>query len=490
MTQKNILFILTDQQRADSLGAVSGRAGTPSLDALAQEGTLFADATTTSPVCIPARFSLMSGLYPHNLGVQANRTVTYPPWLDTWVARLRAGGYRTSMFGKHHLRPEGGDVRKHTALLGRYGFDDIDEVVGPRSLRVTTTNLTSLWEEKGLWEVYRKDLTDRLEHQPYVARPSPVGEDLYYDTYVGTTAARYLRDYDRSEPWFCYVGFPGPHEPWDAPRPWADMYQSADMPRPAPMPRALAPGRAVGELDRRLEARPDVTDAEILALRANYAGSVSLIDHLVGDLLQVVRERGEWERTIVVFTSDHGEMNGDAGLFYKSVFLDGAVRVPLIVRDPDIRQVATVSAPVELMDVGATILDLAGLAEEGRFRLSRSLAGLLSDPSGPPPRDGVLSEFKGEVMLTTAEWRLALNAQGEPYLLFERSNGETDNVVGVEGYESVQRDLERQLLRRLVATSSLDPNFGAGSAQLDGRSWLRRSMARGSNRLRGLLSRS
>lgn len=456
----NILFIITDQQRADSLGVINGWSTTPHLDALAGEGTLFTNCFTNSPVCIPSRFSLLSGLYPHNLGVQKNQTVFYPAWLETWFGRLHQGGYRTSMFGKLHLHPHQGDLRKRVGLVHAYGFDDVDEVGGPRAMRACSTNLTDIWERRGVRDAYSKDVAERLRDEPWVVRPSPVGVDLYYDTYVGRTAAGYLQEYQRPEPWCCYVGFPGPHEPWDTPGPWADAYAPSDMPVAAAPPRSAAE-RPEGELDARLRNHPPLQDGEVAALRADYAGEVSLIDEAIGEIFQAVRDRGEWDRTIIVFTSDHGEMNGDAGLLYKEVFLDGAVRVPLIVRHPDHPAAPTVTDPVELVDVGATVLDLVNLAQDGAFRMGRSMAAAVRGGPEGTPRDDALSEYRGEVMLATADWKIGLNAEGETYLLFDRTTGESTNLANVAELADTQRALEGRVLRRLIASSSGEPTFGS-----------------------------
>jgi choline-sulfatase len=230
------------------------------------------------------------------------------------------------------------------------------------------------------------------------------------------------------------------------------------MPAPRAQPQSLG-AHPLGELDARLGQRPQLDDAEIAALRADYAGEVSLIDELVGDLFQVVRDRGEWERTIVVFSSDHGEMNGDAGLLYKEVLLDGAVRIPLIIRDPASRRASEIVEPVELLDVGATILDLADQSESGTFGMGISMADVIRGRKETPPRTDALSEYDGEVMLATADWKIGLNAAGETYLLFDRSADESVNLAGVDDLAETQRHLELRVLRRLISTATRDRNF-------------------------------
>jgi arylsulfatase len=371
---------------------------------------------------------------------------------------LRQGGYRTSMFGKLHLHPNKDDLRKRVGLVHRYGFDDVDEVGGPRAMRFCSANLTDLWEREGVRVAYRKDVGDRGRTKPWVVRPTPVGVDLYYDTYVGRTAARYIREYRRPEPWCCYVGFPGPHEPWDTPGPWADAYRPADMPAAAAAPESVA-ARPTGVLDGRLNDRPPLTGADIAALRADYAGEVSLIDEAIGEIFQAVRDRGEWQRTMVVFTSDHGEMNGDAGLLYKEVFLDGAVRVPLIIRHPDHPGATTVTEPVELLDVGATVLDFVQPESQGAFRMGRSMAGVVRGDRAAPPRTDALSEYKGEVMLATPDWKIGLNAEGDTYLLFDRTADESTNLANAPEFADTQQAMENRVLQRLVASSSQEPVF-------------------------------
>ena len=271
--------------------------------------------------------------------------------------------------------------------------------------------------------------------------------------YVGRTAASYLRDYDRDQPWFCWVSFTGPHEPWDSPEPYATRYRAADMPPPVP-PMVSAGPRPTGVLDSRLARRPPIDTAEIAAIRADYAGNVTLIDDQVGHLLRVVSDRGEMDRTVVALVSDHGEMYGDHGLLFKGVFLAGASRIPFIVRTPEtaaaLKSGGTSDQPVELIDLGPTLVELAG-GRPGSSGYGRSLVPVLDDLS-TPHRTDALVEIHGEVMVATREWKLALNRAGATYLLFDLAgdSSETTNLAGVPAYRDVQGSLERRLLTRLV----------------------------------------
>merc|ERR1719433_440359 len=140
---------------------------------------------------------------------------------------VRAAGYRTSLFGKTHLYIEGdqvgaGDLRRCEWLLNAYGLDDVDEIDGPYG--VVKSHMTMRWKELGLLKAFRKDMADRYRYRQLV-RPSALGLEEYYDTYVGRRACEYLQAYDRPEPWCCWVSFIGPHEPWDTPEPFASLQE-------------------------------------------------------------------------------------------------------------------------------------------------------------------------------------------------------------------------------------------------------------------------
>ncbi len=456
MSRPNILLIITDQQRWDTLGCVTDWMHTPHMDRIAREGVRFTNCVTNSPVCIPTRRSLASGLYPHNTGVWDN--VATELTTPSWMAAVRDAGYRTSLFGKTHLNSDGGgDVRQLEHLLQAQGIDDVYETLGPRACAKTLSHMTAEWEALGLWEVYKTDFAERFGDKPWVARPSPLGLEHYYDTHVGRKAREYLEHYERREPWFCWVSFGGPHEPWDAPEPYASAYDPEAM--PAPLKTDLTGGhRPRGLLDDRLDTRPALTSADIAAMRANYAGNVELIDAMIGEILAAVEARGEIDNTVIALTSDHGEMNGDVGLLYKSNFLESAVRVPFILRTPASATRATTGhrgptcdSPIEWFDLGPTLVDLAG----GRIDYPQFAQSLTTCVEAPETRvrEESLSEFAGEIMLRNEQWKLAVNRNGESYLLFDLENDplESRNLAGLKDYRPVETELRLHLLERLVA---------------------------------------
>jgi arylsulfatase len=455
-TRPNILFLTADQMRADALGIVNGWTRTPNLDQLAREGVLVRGAITNSAECIPARFSLALGLYPHQTGVWQNERCTLNPEYPNWMQALGQAGYETSLFGKTHLHPHEGDLRDRVDLMHAYGLQTVDETTGPQASAFVLSNMTQSWQEQGLWERYREDVAERVRVKRHVVRPTVLGVEHHYDVYVGRQAARYLAGLEDGRPWFCWVSFGGPHEPWDAPEPYASLYERADISPPAP--RLRAPEQVRGLLRRVFDSTyysPPLEPDEVRAMRANYAGNVTLIDEQIGALLDVVRRRGELDRTLVVFTSDHGEMNGDQGLLYKANFLDPVIQVPLIIRPPGVGARATrstVSVVAELMDVGATILDYASCHLAGPS-YARSLRPMI-EGRATTHREYAATEFLGHAALVEAGWKIEFDPDDRPTLLFDRVSDprEQVNLADDRRYADVIAGLRERLIAFHAAT--------------------------------------
>lgn len=455
MPQPNILMIMTDQQRWDALGCVSDWLETPNMDRIAAEGVRFSNCVSNSPVCVPTRLSLATGHYPHNTGVWKNLLHTLSPNCPTWMQAVRNAGYRTSLFGKTHFYPQDSDLRDCEDLLHTYGLDDVDEIGGPNASAKCLSHMTVMWEEKGLWDAYKKDHRDRKVTKPWIARPSPHPLEYYADVYVGQQAKKYLEAYDRDQPWFCCVSFGGPHAPWDAPEPYHSRYNPDDMPDPVPNP-GNNRERPQGLLDAREQIPFEPGDVKLL--RANYAGNVTLIDDQIGEIFDTIDKRGELANTVIVFMSDHGEMNGDYGFTSKGNMLNGAVRVPLLIRTPETLKSdvagSVCDSPIEWFDVGPTMVELAGGKIEFR-QFAKSACPVLADPK-QEHRTEAISEYGGEIMLLDREWKIALNQEGQPYMLFSVENDpqEVNNLAGLPEMKEVEDRLRLRILERLASSQA------------------------------------
>ncbi len=455
----NILLLMTDQQRWDAMGCSGDWVQTPNLDRIANEGVRFTNCVTTSPVCVPARLSLATGLYPHNTGVWNNQKHKMKPETPTWMQAVRDAGYRTSLFGKTHLHTNNGDLRTREHLMHAYGLDDVNEIGGPRASMKCLSYMTEMWEEKGLWKAYRDDYQQRFKTKPHLVRPTPLGLENDADVYVGQQAKQYLQNYNRTEPWFCWVSFGGPHEPWDCPKPYANMYNPDDMPKP--VPRQAAGNRPRGSLDNLMKNKkksPKFDIGDVAKMRADYAGNVTLIDDQIGEILDAIEARGELDNTVIVFCSDHGEMNGDYGLIYKSNFLNGAVRIPFLVRTPDTLKSTAPNricdSPVEWIDIGPTLVELAG-GELKHRQFGNSLCPVLDDTE-VTHRESAISEISREIMLLNQEWKIALNKEETPYLLFNVHDDpdEINNLAGLPKMKTIEGQLKKQISEYLKQTQT------------------------------------
>ncbi len=443
----NILLIMADQLRRDALGVYGSWAGTPHIDELARSSTIFDRAVTVSPACQPARLSLAMGQYPHNFGLWSNGPGFVPAGAPTWMSAIRDAGYDTSTFGKLHLGRLGKDLRENEDHAVSIGFDTVNEALDPRGCFAKMSHMTQAWADAGLLEAFRDDHADRLANAPLEARPSMLPLDLYYDVYVPSRAIDHIAALPADRPWFCNLSFPGPHEPWDAPEPYASMYAPEDAPTPVPVATDAEPA-APSYLDKMLRGVAHRDRAVIAGLQANYAGSVRLIDDQIGRVLELIRERGEWEHTVIAITSDHGEMNGDHGRVYKGNFYQSAVSVPLIIRIPGVTRGERSAALVELHDVGPTLAELAAapLVVE---QFAQSLVPSCHDPTAPA-RAVHISEYKRDYMVSDGRYRLVVNRDAESVVLhdLQQDPGEQHNVL--TGHRDVELELREGLFRAIT----------------------------------------
>lgn len=453
----NILILMTDQQRADCLGCAGHPVlRTPHMDRIAAEGVRFSQATTVSPVCMPARASFVNSLYPHNHGMWGNHG-QMPAEDETFFHHLQHAGYCTAHIGKSHYydHRSGEHMRDHEPYMHARGIEHVHETTGPWATTHTRSYMTDYWESKGIYQAFIDDYRNVRKGSPFCVDPSPHSEEDYQDSYIGRTAVEYIDGYEDDRPLCLFVGLGGPHEPFDAPGKYATMYDPAAAPAFIPVSGRLAGQPAFIRESGYFDPHKDFTPDKVPPVQASYFGRVALLDDWFGRIIGACGHRGWLDDLVIVHWSDHGEMLGDHGKLNKSVFLESALRVPLSIRWPGRIGPGMVSdAPAEIIDVFPTLLEGLGLAPSARA-LGRSLLACANDP-GAPLRDFQLSEINRphgrRIMISSRKYKYAVDDQSRGFMLFDLENdpGEQDNLAGQPGAAALEAELREALLKRLV----------------------------------------
>jgi len=449
----NVLILMTDQQRHDYLGC-AGNAWlhTPNMDRLAREGVRFTRAYTTSPLCMPARASFVSGQYLHNHHLATNAGML-PAESDTFMRRLQQAGYHTAFVGKGHFYGHGGgtDLRHWETYVRSRGFDDVHETTGPLSTLGTESYLTAFWLERGLLDAFRDDYRRRRAFPGVATWPSPLALEDQLDSYIGQQSVAWLEHYTGEQPFLLWAAFGAPHPPFDAPAEYASMYDEAEIPAAAPP--ADIPAWAPRHVATFLSHSRAYDPAVLRAARAQYARKISLVDYWFGRLLAVLERRGMLEDTCILFFSDHGDMLGEQGRMGKGCFFEPAVRIPLILRYPALLpQGRTIEAPVELIDCFPTLLDIGG-AEPSGSAFGRSLVPVASGAT-TEHRSPIFSELNRHVMVFDGRHKYTVDGQAGGYMLYalQADPGERRNLIGHPDVAALERQLREQLLEWLVRT--------------------------------------
>lgn len=430
-TQPNFLFLLPDQHRFDWLGTTPGLGvRTPHLDALGARGVRFTRAICPSPLCAPSRACLASGREYDRCGVAGNRD-DYPRGQPTYYRLLRdAGGYAVVGVGKF-------DLHKASPIWGLNGHNSLDEwgftagidnagkrdAVSSGAVAPLDPYMAHL-HSRGLAQAHVADFRARKGYGG--TQPTPLPEDAYCDNWIAANGLRLLEELAPNRPWHMVVNFTGPHEPMDITVAMAQWYATTEFPLPH-----LTSGEAASL------AAAGLGPAQLLQIRRNYSAMVENIDRWVGAFLKAVRDRGEMDRTIVVYSSDHGEMLGDRGLWAKSQPWQPAIGIPLIAAGPGISEGVVSGAPVSLMDLAATFLDYAGVRcpadmdsvslrplLEGRAQTVRSIA-----------RSG-LHRFR---VLFDGRYKLVRGMANGPWLFDLEADPWEDNDIAAQRPELLKR---------------------------------------------------
>jgi choline-sulfatase len=385
----NILWLTSDQHSSHALGCYGNAVvQTPHLDRLAAQGLCFDRHFCSYPVCVPARFTMMTGRYPHHHGAVGNNT-PLPLRSRTVAHHFAQAGYVTAWLGKMH--PVDGQTHGFDYYMDMGAYFDY---LGPRTRTFTygmgaeDSGCGSPWltihrpPSEGRSDWVPADLprhNDTLEVRELLA------EEDHFESFVARETIRFLETY-REEPFFVTASFLKPHNPFAPPAEYAALYRPQDMPLPEWSPEQLAQLPPQVRTHRYPDAGTPEGDAWLRRFIAAYYGNVSHMDACAGRILHALDRLGLADNTLVLYTTDHGEMLGEHGLRGKFCFFDGSARLPLIARLPGrIPSGTRTTALVDQADYVPTFLDLAGIAPASRSQPidGESFARVLGNPALP-----------------------------------------------------------------------------------------------------------
>ena len=404
-SERNFLLIMADEFARRAMGCAGHPVvQTPNLDRLAARGVRFAQAYTNSPICVPARAAMHTGRHVHDIRCWSSAQ-PYRGRHESWAHRLRRHGMDAVSAGKLHFRRTEDDNGFAPELRPMHVKDGIGWAPG----------------------LLRDPLGDYPATADLAGRVGAMETEYHaYDRAVADAATDWLeaRAASGGAPWALLVSFVSPHYPLAAPPAWFDLYAGADLPAPKPYAGnwrdhpALRETLRFFDYDRHFDAA-----ARDAALRS-YLGLVSFVDDLIGRVLAALDSAGFAENTTILFTSDHGEMLGDYGIWTKQVMFEGSAGIPMILAGPGIMGGTaagrTVDTPVSLVDVFPTVLDAMGAPAPSAPRPGRSLLEIAAAPEDPARP--VLSEYHdggsvtGAFMLRRGGWKLVHHEGFAPQL--------------------------------------------------------------------------
>jgi arylsulfatase A-like enzyme len=483
--QPNFLVFCTDQQRADSLGcAGNAQARTPNMDALAARGMRLTQHFTPNQICCPSRGTMITGRYARHHGMTTNgRTIV--DGLPTLPGLLADAGWQTHAVGKLHLQPIMADVSYRfpesvpfwqTGLGDNwhgpyFGYQTVDFMIG-ESLLATQGGHHAKWLHE-----QHPDVVDLYQPQRALAGPladleeawtCAVPNELHYNNWIADRAINFLQQ--AKPPFMLFVSSPDPHHPFSPPQPWAEAFNAADMPDPVVVP---------GELDRMapylqasmgsdwidndapaveqggMTTTSDISAESMRRAIALTRGMETMVDEAYGQVLAALDAHGLTDDTVILFTSDHGELLGQHGLLHKGPppYSD-ITQVSFIAAGPGIAQGDSSDTLSSHLDMMPTLLDLAGIDAAGVTMDGQSLCGVLAGEASA--RDTLFLEYHPRIQAETynhsllnANWRLTLYpSQPEWGELFDRNAdpGEHHNLYQESDYAEV-RDLLSARLR-------------------------------------------
>ena len=416
---RNIVVIKTDHQRHDTINALGyPHMITPNMDLLVQEGVSFTNAFCCGATCISSRAAFYTGMYAHNTGCYS-----FDRWAHnrTWLHEIKERGYHTAAIGKVHHSPG-------TAMMA---FDDRIYSENFPEMRSWHDDYASYLKANGQESRCKLITQDGKWLDKCCSDVFPLDERHHVDQFVSRMATRWIRDYRGDEPFYLHVGFVGPHDPYDPPKRFIDMYDDRDIPAPHVDERGF--GGKPPQYKRHMEACLNSTDWErepshctwaidlrnksiedLRRMRKHFYAEITQIDEQIGNIVSMLDRRGYLDESIIILTCDHGDNLGDHGLMYKWVMTDQAVRIPMVVRLPKTARGGSIDAELfSQIDIGPTLLDLLDIEIPHRLDGSSNLARILEGDTSQAP-ETVYCEDNYLLMARTKDTKY-IHYAGQPY---------------------------------------------------------------------------
>lgn len=440
----NIIFLMPDQLRADYVGSYGHpHALTPNIDALAERGMVYERCLSPSPVCIPARASVLTGHNSLSTGVVSNNFWLRPDHVACGVpsfgSLLSNAGYHTETIGKMHFIPWDESKGFHHRVISEdkrhiHIRDDYDEYLKFHGYKKYPTA-----DEPGYVEGRMASTSlVPLEHQ--------------VDKWVGDRSVEFLETYEDDKPFFLWSAFPGPHDPYNPPQEVLDELGELEMPDAHAGTDATRAFRvAVVEATQKGSAGVDIsnfTPAMKQKIRRHYHALVHIIDQQVGRIIDALNKRDEDRETLIFFSSDHGDFLGDFDLVGKVLFFEAAMHIPMIAAGGAIKPGRS-EALVSLTDMFATFINAAGLTAHCQDSVALPGIGL-----GDKTREYVMGATDKGFMISGARWKLARYRNGVNTLYdIVEDPSEQNNRFDDSSVKAIRDELDQHLTEWLVSST-------------------------------------
>ena len=484
--EMNIIFIITDQQRRDHLSCYGNTVlKTPYIDRIADDGIKFENYFCNTPICMPNRANFLTGAYPSVHGTRSNG-INLDPEFPILSEILRKRGYYTISIGKNHCnffsRPSKrgvhsdeniiawlhGDISPDGLKFPWYGYDEVCMTVGHGDWMA---GHYSEWLKEEGWDQHAYALKNPLSLNEYYYETEMPAE-IYPTTYITEKTVEFLKEYPSSEnadnPFFLHCSFPDPHHPVCPPGKYKDLYSPKDIDLPANFNDAedLLKHEYLGQYLKNPRFRQllpqKISEEEAKKFLALTYGSISMIDDGVGKILDALNQSGMAENTMVIFTSDHGDLGGDHGLILKGpAHFQGIINMPLLWKIPGLTSEASYKHLISTIDLPKTILNLLEIEKKyhSPYFQGYDFSPIFKDPK-QKLRDQVLIEQDEEIdkdtvirlrSLVTENHRLTIydgNKNVGDIFNYREDPQEIDNLW--DKNENLKNELVERMLREIV----------------------------------------